>query len=347
MAASEMSREVSLCIKCIKPHKNESEKILKCYGDCNKFLHTQCSVFKPSELKFIEGNQESIKWVCSNCQNKVNDVNTEMYSKIDKLEKTLHDCIKLIRQIEVQSTKIPSIEEKLNNVLGEQMELVNRPRTRSRAIEDKTVNKKDKKREINIVSMTPTKTEGIPSSSKQQKIINEPNQKHKQIDKQNKQGDHQNNNLLETTLNGKNNEQDTPYNTNEQPETNENTKISTWVNVKKRSKKTIRGSNTEDDLKIGAVESRRWIFVSQLKPDITEGDLSEYLTNKDIAIKGCKKLKISTTDIAAFKVAVAEEDTDKVYDSKLWPKNAIVREYDPQWGVNFRKRTPLNRERTR
>lgn len=50
-------------------------------------------------------------------------------------------------------------------------------------------------------------------------------------------------------------------------------------------------------------------------------------------ISACEKLSIKDNEIAAFKIAVAEEILEKIYDEDLWPHNAIIRPYKNFWEI--------------
>lgn len=87
------------------------------------------------------------------------------------------------------------------------------------------------------------------------------------------------------------------------------------------------------------VEGRKWIFVSRLHPDTSEGEIVDYLKASSFSVSDCSRLEIKTRDYAAFKFAVPSSETEKVFNEDLWPVNTVVQYYR-----NFRVRLPLDVE---
>lgn len=107
--------------------------------------------------------------------------------------------------------------------------------------------------------------------------------------------------------------------------------------VVRYKRRTIKGCKTGTKLK--GVEGRKWIFVSRLNPETTEGEITEYLKASNISVSDCTRLEIKTKDYAAFKFAVLCSETEKVFNEDLWPVNTVVQYYR-----NFRVRLPLDVE---
>lgn len=95
--------------------------------------------------------------------------------------------------------------------------------------------------------------------------------------------------------------------------------------------KSITGNRSNTS--IAAAANRKWIFVSKLIKKTTKKDIINYLTENEIDILECAKLNIKNDGIAAFKIAVRENNYEKMFDPNLWPLNVIVREYKTK---NFR-----------
>ncbi|CAH2005563.1 unnamed protein product [Acanthoscelides obtectus] len=57
----------NFCVKCEEKKGIQTEKMLKCNGNCNKGLHYTCSSYNTSELQFLESNKNNIKWFCDGC----------------------------------------------------------------------------------------------------------------------------------------------------------------------------------------------------------------------------------------------------------------------------------------
>lgn len=300
----------SVCVSCkaIRKIENEkTEKILICSGHCGNFVHHQCSVFKPSEVKFLEANTNNIKWYCDTCgiNKNVNIVN-EVHGKLSDFERKIEMLFNIIKE---QSSKLENQTLIINNLQKSQQSITNKqgPNTRSKTteIEDSDYIKTYSK----VISSTQHKKQGQDTN----KNTPEPKQTTKKIpvEKNEKNG-----NIPEE-------KQSTQNNIN-----NVNTNS---VNMNKR---TIRGSRT--NTAISAAENRKWIFVSQLINTTKVEDVTKYLTENNIKALECEKLDIRNTNIAAFKIAVEEGVYEQMFDSDLWPRNTIVRPFRK----NFWKMSP-------
>lgn len=102
----------------------------------------------------------------------------------------------------------------------------------------------------------------------------------------------------------------------------------TWktASSKRKKKRTILGANT-DMLPIAAVESRRNVFVSRLRPETTSEQIRKHLEDNKINPLEVEKLDIRSKDIAAFKIVIQQSDEKQASCCDLWPKYTIIRPY--------------------
>lgn len=295
----------AVCVKCKITQENQADKVLKCYGGCSNFIHYVCSAFKPTELKLFDTHNNNVKWCCDNCgREKKGTYVSDLYSKILDMDKKIDRMFSIIYE---QSIKI----EKQNNIIkklevsssSEQQTKVEQttlrgPTTRSKNI--LTESSKDTKSYAKSLSTQSNKNQTI-----QDKHTEVNNLEHSEKQKETQLG-------MKDIKTG--NLQQTPARRNP------------------NKTKTIRGNR--NDTTISAAENRRWIFVSQLLRTTTENDVHKYLMENNINVIQCSKLEIRNTDIAAFKIAVAEDIYERMFEPELWPVNVIIRPYKFR---NFRK----------
>lgn len=113
MTFKKMAAEVrTSCVKCNLKLEKPIDKILKCSGNCNNFVHHSCSVFKPTELKLFEVYKDNIKWFCDTCTTRTKDnLVNELYVKVASLDNKIDKFLGVIYD---QSIKI----EKQNSLLN-------------------------------------------------------------------------------------------------------------------------------------------------------------------------------------------------------------------------------------
>lgn len=321
------------CVKCKIVIDKHNEKLLKCNGACGEMVHYGCSIFKPTELKFMDVYKENVKWYCNQCNSHINKggVSEEFY-KLNELELYVKESLKLIREqskvIEKQNVIINKIEAKL---LAENQTIAVRPITRSMATADGP----------------PIHTNDNDAKSKS-KAKNSPNKKDEtQITKQQKvDADIADKNKLQPkqkmTISPDNKKDTHNYATNisTKPTITETNIDAMSIDNGAESqskfkevsykKKTVRG--TKENTILTAVENRKWIFVSNLIKTTTESDVRDYLSGNNIDTMGCYKLTLKNSEIAAFKVAILSENYEQLFSADLWPVNTIIRPFK-----NFRR----------
>lgn len=101
------------------------------------------------------------------------------------------------------------------------------------------------------------------------------------------------------------------------------------VTHKKRRNGTTLGTNTEK-CEISAVESRRSMFISRLAPDTTVDKLQKHLLQYNITSLSIEKLKIQSSDIAAFKIVTTVSMEKSINNPEIWPRFTILRPFREQ-----------------
>lgn len=105
------------------------------------------------------------------------------------------------------------------------------------------------------------------------------------------------------------------------------------------NRKSLRGKKCNTTL--SAVQSRKWILVSNLVKSTTEDDVRAYLQENNITISECHRLPIKSPEIGTFKIALTEDKYNKIFQEDLWPLNTIVRPFK-----NFRMRASIQKIHT-
>lgn len=316
MADSENSK----CIKCGLKQEIKGDKIIKCNGTCDGFIHYVCSSFKPTELKFLETNNKNIKWYCDKCCGSKKEPN-DMYTKLDDMNQKL---LVLTDIINAQTIKI----EKHNNILTNlkttdesrrithsPKETISRPTTRSRTLNTDVTDE--------FTKLHLQLTTGLPEIEKEKENGNNSFSASK-IEKH----------KVQTNISKKKN--DTPKRNINTDVTSASVESLKKTQVREmstnRNRKTIRGQRTDTVIK--AEENRKWVFISQLVKTTTENDVITYLRDNGVNVLQCNRLEIKNNEIAAFKIAIKEELYEEMFDPALWPVNTIIRPYRQ---TNFRK----------
>lgn len=109
---------------------------------------------------------------------------------------------------------------------------------------------------------------------------------------------------------------------------------------RKKTMKSMIGKSVETT-NIQAVEPRSWYFISRLHPGTTTDDINTFLNQKAIKTSSCSKLPIASQEIAAFRIAVNNQDIGKIMSPEFWPENIIVRPYQQNRIKNFQKKAPV------
>ncbi|KAK9730484.1 hypothetical protein QE152_g15163 [Popillia japonica] len=117
------------------------EKVIKCNGKCNNFIHYSCTSFKPTELKFFEVNIRNIKWHCDECCVCGKETKSDKSDQL-KLEDMNRKLDAIMNVISEQNIKIEKHTNILSNLQSEEQpkrsikpmrETTLRPTTRSRS----------------------------------------------------------------------------------------------------------------------------------------------------------------------------------------------------------------------
>lgn len=308
--------DTSCCVMCKLNPESETDKFIKCYGNCNNYLHYGCSSFKPSEIKFLESHKYCVKWICETCANDnaskglVSSINS-LSAKLDAVFDVMRDQVNKISEnsaaiinLQNKSSEKPkhSITQNVNT--QETVRHETGPNTRSKT------NLKD----FSLIS-----TEGTTTTNFN---LNFTDKKRKR--------------LGQTVIN-KN--QETPRQENIEEDTlktnSESLKKTSALNLGETRRKTIRGKRCNTS--ISTVESRKWLFLSRLVNTTTKNDIIEYLAECNVTPLSCEKLDIKNKDIAAFKIAVNENIYNEMFNEDMWPNNAIIR---PFRNNNFQRMRP-------
>ena len=80
------------------------------------------------------------------------------------------------------------------------------------------------------------------------------------------------------------------------------------------------------------------LFVSNVRQDITEDTIKEYLARRDLEIRKIEKVSHPDARNASFKIKIKAEDKVKSLSADLWPFGVKVREYR-----HYRKRDQEDR----
>lgn len=296
----------SFCVKCKTKLENQSDKIIKCYGTCGGYIHYLCSSFKPSELKFVE-THKNMKWFCEQCtENKNGQLVSELSVKINELSKKISLLMDIVQE---QTKKIDNQATIINNLQLKQTQNVYekeaRPCTRSqKPTLDGNANLNSTE---NIkIHLQNKKTEKLSHNTPNKNIEQSKTQQQKDI-------------VQKPEIN---------------KESPQNKKMQTNVS-KTNTSVTIRGN--KNNTSITAAENIKFVFISQLQKTTTEEDIKDYLSQNNINIKSCYKLRIKSEEIAAFKIVVSENIYEEMFNPNLWPMNVIIR---PFKSMNFRNRLP-------
>lgn len=298
----------------------QPEKIIKCGNKrCVVFLHHICSPFKATEIKFLETYKQNIKWYCSGCLKNENQSLGDVITKVNDMEKKMIEVFEYVKnillKIDNQNEIIQNLKKKeeniedRNNVIqksASEEEIRKEENTQNQSNVKKPTNERDN-RKICTRSQT---TEGAPKVTQQPKTGTDKDKPKETQAPKNKSDETKTVNKDEKHI----------------------IKAVDTINIRNTEPaKNIRGTNKQTTL--ATVENRKWVFVSNFVNKTKEIDIQKHLEAYNITALVCKKLDIKNTDIAAFKLAIREEDVSRVYDANIWPQNAIVRDFR-----NFRKK---------
>lgn len=320
------SRQI-LCDKC-EHILHDTEKNIKCEKCKVRGLHHACSPFKPAELKFLEINTKCIKWLCTACSEEgmLNQL-TEILATIRSLDAKVTLCMEHISAqritIEKHNNKIAEqskVIEELTKNNSTDVQVHHQYRTRSTKQSPVVVGNAGSDNSTNSLrsALNDDSSSTVLKSAPKDKIGTMPvadNKKPKQ-----QINDKEPAKVI------------SPIHKNQIKQGQETDEGFTTV---RRRKLTIRGK--KENTSLVAAETRKWVFVSQLRSTTTEDDVKMYLSSNGINILECERLNIYHTNIAAFKVAVETKDEPLLFNEDLWPRNVIVRAYR-----NFRKPAQLH-----
>jgi len=77
----------------------------------------------------------------------------------------------------------------------------------------------------------------------------------------------------------------------------------------------------------GAVIAKAVFCVSNVSLDDSTENVVECLKDNGITVLSCGKANTRFTETKAFRVCIAEADSDRFLDSDIWPENVIVRSW--------------------
>lgn len=306
MAAGGQCHKSEQCIKCKQKYENTNEKIIKCNGICNGFLHYTCSTFKPTELKFFEANNNNVKWYCDPCANTGQNYSMHyLQENFVEINKKLELMMALMAE---QNKKIENQTKIIHNLRTGQVpqaqnastqEILQRPNTRANSVTAEALEHETKSQ---------TKVAQTIQLRKQKQLTSNKDKPHESASQNNSV--HKNIEKSKETLEEKTSLEQKPAN-----------KIN-----------TVRGKRLNTTLT--AAENLKWIFISQLVDTTTEIDVRNYLHENTIKVSSCAKLQIRNENIAAFKISANEENYAKMLEPELWPINTIIRPFRTR---NFQK----------
>lgn len=316
MAAANGSVVDRSCLKCEKEVNVNSEKFLICYYGCNRLLHSQCSQYKPTELKFMDLNAANIRWTCDRCVNKnvkglcrVEDVgggDPDRPDRLSNLEDMVRECVKMLKSQAEKLSRQSQIIQKLENQMQVKM-AADKPETSSfaRVTRSKGTPLDDATKGVvgDGSKLRKEATDGEDSAGLQQSEARQG--KHKIRTDNNKDVNiHALDIAVKSAVENVNKDE---------------------YKLVRYKRKTIKG--VKANTKLTGVEKNRWVFVSRMHPKTTEKDITDYLKENNFDVNDCQKLDIRATGHSAFKFAVPESIMDSLLDGSIWPQNTIVREY--------------------
>ena len=77
-----------------------------------------------------------------------------------------------------------------------------------------------------------------------------------------------------------------------------------------------------------AVKRTADAYVGRVACDVAEDDIENYIKeNFNINIESTVQLEIKTDRYKAFKITVAYNDREKLFNSELWPEDVVVDKY--------------------
>ena len=69
------------------------------------------------------------------------------------------------------------------------------------------------------------------------------------------------------------------------------------------------------------------VYVGGCKPDCTSEALIDYCSQNGVTVKNCEALPVTSRWVSSFKVAVTEDDREKLLKGEFWPCGVIVRKF--------------------
>lgn len=339
-----MAANKTVCINCREEKSTKNGRLFECYnGKCDNFVHYECTVYKPAEIRILETNKANIGWFCGKCEidstpDKKSVQNDEVLSKLAALETVVKLCNELIKE---QGERLKAQEELIQGLLDNETGISGKKR------ESKQINFLSNNAEAGCKDVNVSKAPASNTSQGQQMgplnvspgsdmRITRSKSSTKQGGKHagNKRPTHiEQLNQKSTSCDGASADNNADVTGN--AEKSEDFQLVTY----KKQRKTLFGRKA-DCGPLKAVEARCAIFVSRLDPTTTEEDVKLHLENNNISVLECSKLEIRSKDIAAFKISVRRCQEGSVLSEDMWPENAIIRHYRRQ---NFPPPNSMNR----
>lgn len=325
-----MAANNAVCLSCSDEKSSKNGRSLECFSkNCNNFIHYECTVYKPAEIRLLESNKANIKWFCGKCESdSVPDKkfvqSDEVLAKLAALETVVKLCNELIIE---QGERLRAQEELIQRFLGSEAVIS------GKRAENKHVNFLSASVEI---GSNDENIHNVPASNtphgQQMESLNVPSGSDIRITRSKsltKQGGKNAKKKQVTHI-----EQASQASTSDESSAGNAANMSTNAEKSegfqlvtyRKQRKTLFGRKA-DCGPLKAVEARCAIFVSRLDPATSEADVKSHLENYNIAVLECSKLEIRSKDIAAFRVSVKRCQESLVLSEDMWPENAIIRHY--------------------
>ena len=106
--------------------------------------------------------------------------------------------------------------------------------------------------------------------------------------------------------------------------------LETWkkVPVRKRyNKMMIVGTSGNGKDKLRSQKRRFSLFVSRLKPDVTDDDVKDFVDRMFDVTCDCEKLETRYDTYSSFKINVNCNDISMFFDAEKWPAGVLVRKF--------------------
>lgn len=320
------SNMAAACLSCSAEKASKSGKVLECSNKkCANFLHTECSVYRANELRFLEANPENIRWYCGGCVAgkgvETMAENEVVLCRLAALESMLKTCTDLI---DMQGRRLQTQGEMMEKLL----ENVSFSNTETNCKQTNSLKRGKGRAEIteNVVSNTSSTEQVEPPNTACELTQIRMTRSRKQASRGAEKQPALQPAEVSQTRRQRGNAADTTAIT-EDSDAKASIGDDGYKLVKyNRMKKTVIGRKTEDAT-LKAVDPRSWIFLSRLDPSTTEADVKGYVEGNGISVYECVKLDIRSNNIAAFKILVNRGQEGLLLSEDLWPVNTIVRYY--------------------